>query len=313
MSKKLSVLVVSILAMLVMGCAPASGQLTIRGSGRMVTQEFAFSGFDRVRASQAFQVDIRQGEAFEVVVRVDEKLVDHLAVRKVGDTLEIGLKPPNGTEIRDARMTAEVTMPELRGLDLSGASEARISDYESEKALDLELSGSSSLQANVEAGETRIDLSGASRATLSGSTRELQVRTSGASTGELRRFAAAEARIDASGASEIHVNARQLQAEASGASRVTYLGNPVVGRIEKSGSASVSSCPRSASHLGAGLGGARPSRLEESASTEGSPERRRFAVSALQVIGHVDDRTLIAKVAPAVEEGCLDQPGRLVM
>jgi hypothetical protein len=226
-------------AVLLIGCAPASGQFTIRGSGRMVTQDLALSQFDRVRVSQAFQVDIRQGEAFKVVVRVDEKLVDTLQVRKVGDRLEIGLKPPNGYEIRDARMTAEVTMPELRGLDLSGASHVTISGFKSKELLDLELSGSSSLQGDIEAGEARLDLSGASRARLSGSVRHLQVRTSGASTGELWRFAATDADVDASGASELNVNARHLQVEASGASQVTYQGEAAVGRVETSGSASV--------------------------------------------------------------------------
>jgi hypothetical protein len=238
--KKRFLVLASILVALLIGCAPASGQITLRGSGRMVTEEPALSGFDRVRASQAFQIDIRQGETFRVVVRVDDALVDVLRVRKVGDTLEIGLEPGDGYDIRNARMEAEVTMPELRGLDLSGASHVTLSGFRSESVLDLELSGSSSVRGEVEAGETRIDLSGASRARLSGSTRDLQARVSGASTGELSRFAAADARVDASGASEISVNARRLQVEASGAAHVTYGGDAAVGRVETSGSASVS-------------------------------------------------------------------------
>jgi hypothetical protein len=240
MVRKQLALVAFILGVLLMGCAPASGQITIRGSGRMVTQHPNLSDFDRVRVSEAFHVAIRQGEAFEVTVRVDEALIDTLRVRKVGDTLDIGLEPGDGYEIRDARMTAEVTMPELRGLDLSGASRVTITGFKSKEVLDLQLSGGSSLEGDIEAGETRIGLSGASGARLSGVTRDLQVRISGASNAELRRFAATDARVDASGASGINVNARHLQVAASGAARVTYQGDPALGRVETSGSATVS-------------------------------------------------------------------------
>ena len=50
----------------------------------------------------------------------------------------------------------------------------------------------------------------------------------------------ADANVEASGASEVTVNASgRLDADASGASDVYYLGSPILGRIDTSGASSV--------------------------------------------------------------------------
>ena len=70
MSKYLLLPVVFLMVALLAGCA----LVHITGSGNVVTQEEPLSGFDRVEISHAFHVDIRQGESYRVVVRVDDNL-----------------------------------------------------------------------------------------------------------------------------------------------------------------------------------------------------------------------------------------------
>ncbi len=220
---------------------PSISQESFTGSGNVVTREEAISDFDKVDISHSFEVDIKQGEEFSVVIRVDDNLVEQLQVEKFGSTLKIGLKP-DVSIVSNATLEAEITMPELTGLDLSGASNATISGFKSTKNLTVDLSGASSLRGDIEAGDTSFDLSGSSNANLTGSGGNLTLDASGSSDVDLSDFPVADAEIDASGASTVTVNASgRLDVEASGASDVYYLGNPSMGTIDTSGASSVES------------------------------------------------------------------------
>jgi hypothetical protein len=217
-----------------------SGPGPLVGSGNVVVEEFDLSGFDEVEVSNAFEVEIRQGDAFGVVVRVDDNVQQYLDVFKQGSTLSIGLKPLASGTVSAVTLKAEVTMPELTGLELSGASDVTVADFKSTEALYVEASGASSLQGDIEAGGLRFNLSGASEVRLSGSGGDLVMDVSGASSADLAEFAVADAEIQVSGASSAAVNVSgRLEAEASGASRVRYRGRPTLGSVDASGGSSI--------------------------------------------------------------------------
>ncbi len=234
-------------ALILSGCCPFPGpfdlirrEVSISGSGVVVGAEWSITGFEKVDVSHAFTVDIRQGDTFRVATSVDENVADYLQVVKQGDTLRIGLKP--GTMVTNATLQAEVTMPELTGLDVSGASHVAIAGFKSPEALNVDVSGASSLRGDIEAGDARFDVSGASNATLTGSGQDVTIDASGASEADLADFAVADAVVEASGASNVTVNASgRLDANASGASHVYYLGSPALGTIDSSGGSSIES------------------------------------------------------------------------
>ena len=185
-------------------------------------------------------MDISQGESFSVVIRIDDNLVEHLNVIKQGDTLKIGLDPTRDFNIQNATMEAKVTMPELTGLDLSGSSDANITGFNSTENLTVDLSGSSSLVGDIEAGDISIDLSGSSDMKLAGSAADLTIDISGSSDLDLAELPAVNARMAASGSSSAVVNASgRLDVEASGASDIYYLGDPTLGTISTSGSSTI--------------------------------------------------------------------------
>jgi len=229
-----------VLMVMSLGCALIPGSRTITGSGDLVTREEPITDFDRVDVSHAFHVDISQGETFSVVVRVDDNLVEYLEVVKQGNTLKIGLEPGQGYSVREATLEAEVTMPELAGLELSGASHGTVTGFKSTEAFDVNLSGASRLRGDIEAGDATFDASGASRVTLNGSARNVTVEGSGASQIDLSDFAGADAKVKLSGASTATVNpSGTLDVDASGASDVYYLGDPRMGNVETSGASSI--------------------------------------------------------------------------
>jgi hypothetical protein len=233
---KSRIFILFIALVMVIGCT----QIPITGSGNVVTQEEPISGFDKVDISQSFEVDISQGENFSVIIRVDDNLVEHLQVVKQDNTLKIGLKPNRNYTASNVTLEAEVTMPELTGLDLSGASQATISGFKSTNDLSVDLSGSSSLVGDIEAAKTNFDLSGSSDANLSGSGQETTIDVSGGSQIDLSNFLVADVTVNASGGSTATVNpSGKLNADASGASQIHYLGDPILGEIDSSGASSV--------------------------------------------------------------------------
>ncbi len=233
---KYGMLVMFLSVALMVGCTPPGAHLT--GSGKVVAQEEEISDFDKVEVSDAFKADISQGETFSVVVRIDDNLLGYLEVVKQGSTLKIGLKTDR--RIRDATLEAEVTLPGLTGLDLSGASQVTITGFKSANALDVEASGASHLRGDIEAGDARFNVSGASQVTLSGSAGDVTVDGSGASAVDLADFPGADANVKASGASEVTVNASgTLDVDASGASHVYYLGSPTLGKVNTTGASAV--------------------------------------------------------------------------
>ena len=210
-------------------CGPLCSSLTrsvpeistrrVTGSGALVTREMALEGFTKLEISSAFEVELTQSSMYSVVITSDDNVADDVRVTLSGDTLTIGLRPLSLT-MGNVTLRAEISMPRLEGAELSGAS--RLEGY-----MDTE--------------DVRFELSGASRLVLEGDGGDLQLGASGASQVDLSDFRVDNASLEVSGASQVTVYVTgRLDAEASGASQVRYLGNPRMGRVESSGASSVS-------------------------------------------------------------------------
>jgi len=224
------------IALLSVGCETT----TLTGSGKVVTQEKAITGFDRVEVRTGFTVDVRQGETFSVVIRVDDNIVEHLHVLKVGSTLKIGLNPERIYRIRQATLEAEVTMPNLAGLALSESSQGTITGFKSAQPVEISLSGNSSLQGDIEAGRSSFELSGGSEVALVGSAQAVTIDASGNSIVNLTDIPVTDANVLLSGGSEATVNpSGRLDVQASGNSYLYYLGKPTMGMVGTSGGSSV--------------------------------------------------------------------------
>lgn len=238
MSKLLSVVAVLAVAAVLAGCANLPGLTLIRGSGNLVTREEDVSGFSRVDLSYAFEAEITRAEDYRVVITIDDNLLPYLRVDQSGDTLRVGLQPNTG--VSEATMRVQIEMPQLAALDVSGASQAILEDFQSDDPLRLTVSGASSVQGDIATGDITVDASGASRVNLLGSGSDADLTASGASTVDMAGYSVQNASADSSGASRIIIDVSgQLDASASGASSVQYLGNPTNVNSDTSGSSTI--------------------------------------------------------------------------
>lgn len=201
----------------------------VQGSGYLTTSSYNFSSFSTIAATQACKVHVVPDTTYSVRVTCDDNLLPYLEVRRnVAGSVLIGLA--QGNNYHGITFNAEVHMPVLVGLDLSGASEARAEPgFSSTQALEITLSGASFVDIKgLSCSAVNADISGASSLAISGTATSETLFISGASTANLLACAATQATVAVSGASQAWVNASQITLSASGASTLYYLGNPSI-------------------------------------------------------------------------------------
>jgi len=224
------------------------------GSGNLETEEYAFTDFSRIEISSAFEFEIEQSSSYSINITADDNVMEYIRVSKDGQTLKIGLR--TGLRIGSITLSigpgifpipgsvtlrASVTMPQLNGLTVSGASRGTVSGFSSTEDLDITVSGASSVTGDIIAGNVDFGISGASTIQLGGSANDIDANVSGASRLNLDDFTVNNADVNFSGASSGTVNlSGRLDANLSGASTLWYIGEPTSTDINTSGASTVS-------------------------------------------------------------------------
>lgn len=209
------------------------------GSGNLETEEYAFANFTRVEISSAFEFEIKQSGSYSINVTADDNVIDRVQISQDGQTLKIrvGGVP---TSFRSVTLKALVTMPQLGGLTVSGATRGIVSNFNCTEAVSIAVSGASRVAGDITAGDIEFDVSGASTVQLEGSAADMVAIISGASRFSLGDFTANNADVNISGASTGTINLDgRLDADVSGASTLLYIGDPVMGTINVSGASSL--------------------------------------------------------------------------
>ena len=139
----------------------------IAGSGKPAAKTWEIAGFTRMQISSTFHASISKGKTFKVTVTADDNVLPLVQVTREGDSLEIRLE--NGHSFRLSKpLEAEIVLPTLAGLKLSGASEGILKGFDSEKDVEIELSGSSKLKGALGAEKTTLEVGGGSSISLTG-------------------------------------------------------------------------------------------------------------------------------------------------
>ena len=188
-----------------------------QGSGTAKTEQRTISGFSKIEAGSAVHLEITAQKDFAVSVEADDNLLPIIKTDASGDTLKIYSE---GKFSPRTKINIKISMPELKGLDLSGASNAVVTNAKTD-ALDLEASGASKIK-------------------IDGAAKELKSRASGASGIDAESLTVENADAEASGASSTTVSAtNELTADASGASTIYYAGEPKSLKQNSSGASSI--------------------------------------------------------------------------
>lgn len=200
------------------------------------TRDFAILDFDELEMGSALNIRVEQGNTFLVRASGDRRNINDLEVFKSGNALVIKY---DEDEDRKHQTYLTIQMPTLKKVNFSGGSVSVIEGFESDGRLDVVLSGGSVSQLDAGYRETNLIVSGGSVLKLHGLGDEFTADISGASNLNAYDFPVRTAKLGLSGGSVAKVTVSDaLSVSASGASHVSYHGNPSL-ESELSGSSSV--------------------------------------------------------------------------
>lgn len=185
--------------------------------GEPVSRTLELTPFDKLDVSGAYTVVVRPGSEFQVRLTAKPAVLEVMTATVEDGWLILDLKRPIFTS---GPIQAEVTMPDLTQLTLSGA---------------VQLT-----HKGIATAALSLDLSGAADVTLAGQVAAVDVRASGGAELRGSELTAASVRADLSGASSARLQVTTaLDVETSGASSFTCLGQPAQLRKRQSGASSI--------------------------------------------------------------------------
>mgnify|MGYP000903185188 CR=1 FL=1 len=185
-------------------------------------KRYEVADFDRIETSGFWDINITRGDTFGMVVKAPAYLADQVIAKERGGTLSIGFLPGTRVSMKETRVEAAITMPELSRIQSSGGSIIRFDGF----------SGN----------ELSIDTSGGSDISGKGNTfRNVQMDLSGATNVNLKDSNTENAVLNISGAGnvEITMTGGDLSGNLSGTANITYYGKISGEHFKKSGFASI--------------------------------------------------------------------------
>ena len=144
------------------------------------------------------------------------------------------IETSNQIPVDDVMIDFSITSPYLRKLTVYGASKIETADNQvlSQPNFALDLNGAAEADLHLNVQTLVIDAKGASKLELEGQADDVHITIAGAGEVEAEDFLVQTMHINCAGASKAEVNvARELWAQAAGASHITYKGTP---RIKQS-------------------------------------------------------------------------------
>jgi hypothetical protein len=187
------------------------------GSGVVKTEKRDVGAFSSVDVSGAYEVEIVCQKQPAVEVEGDENILPLVQTYVKDNTLYI--KSERSFDVKRA-IKVRVTTDNLEGLSSSGASKITLEGVKNEQLV--------------------IETSGASKIDAAGETKSLEIESSGASKVDVQELRATRVKVSLSGAGRANIYAtEEVNADVSGASQVTYYGEPKVVNKSVSGAGSI--------------------------------------------------------------------------
>ncbi len=192
----------------------------ITGSGTVLTEDRAVTGFTEVVTRGAANVYITQGVDFNVQVKDYNNLLPHFETKLNGKALEVGFTP--NTNVKNSRAEVFITMPTLEAVKTEGSGNITTNG----------IFGLVNLFKASIVGSGNINIENASA---------LQFKTYIAGSGDIKAFGmiASEAATQTDGSGDVELTATsKLDVRIAGSGSVYYKGTPTVS-VNISGSGQV--------------------------------------------------------------------------
>ncbi len=212
---------------------------SVKGSGNVVTETRAVSGFDRVALAGSGELSVVQDNLESLTIETDDNLLPLIKSQVAGGWLRIGPEQVNLNPTRGIHYTLH--LKQLRELDLSGSLGASAPSLTTDHLL-IRISGSGNVHmGNLRGDDLKVEVSGSGNLNLAGKLTDQHIQISGSGSYSAGDLESQTVVIGISGSGDATVWPRQtLTAHVSGSGQVRYYGSPHV-NSQVSGSGGVHS------------------------------------------------------------------------
>ena len=199
------------------------------------------NNFTKLSFGVAGTVYLTQGSKNEVVIEADNDTMDRIEVIQDGDRLKIRNRKNMGWgNWNSGKVTVYVTMRTIEDLSVSGSGRLIGKTRIEAGDIDLDVSGSGSMEMDLRAEDVNIDISGSGSVSLNGKSDKVDIDISGSGRVKAEEFVVniCEAQISGSGSCYITAN-KEIDAQISGSGTIYYHGSPDKISSHSSGSGKV--------------------------------------------------------------------------
>jgi hypothetical protein len=195
--------------------------------------QYGFSDFNEIEMTGIFDLQIRQANEFSIQLDGPEQEKRKYEVSVSGETLEIRYRSRNRRFWNkdfnlDDRVKINITLPHLTKLNIKGAGEFNMRGFD-EESMDITLLGAMSAEADIQARNLTLDLSGPMVFQLDGQGRFLQADVRKMSQLKASQYQVEDAVVEAKEMGRARVNAtHSVDIDTDVVSSVKYQGDPEV-------------------------------------------------------------------------------------
>ena len=203
---------------------PIAGNTAVTGNQKVITQNRSVTAFHAIKVSGGIDVELLQGKELKLQVEADENLVPLIRTEVKDGVLNIY----HDESIRNAKtMKIHLTFQNIDAIMASGGCDIESKQKLGFASLKTDLSGGCDLKLDMKAGKLNCIHSGGCDAIFTGEAENVNLSVSGGCDVNASGLVAKNCTVDASGGSDVEVNVKgELNMKASGASDITYSGNP---------------------------------------------------------------------------------------
>ena len=220
--KKSNLFITIIMVALVMPVLSSANP--VNGNKIVKTQDRPVASFHALKVSGGIDVELSQGNELKLQVEADENLLALIRTEVKDGVLNIY----HDDNIQNAKtMKVHLTFQKLDAITASGGCDIESKQKLSFAKLKTDLSGGCDMKLECKADNLVCILSGGCDAELKGEAEICSFDLSGGCDVKASELYLKKCTIDASGGSDVEVSVKnELTMEASGASDITYYGNP---------------------------------------------------------------------------------------
>ena len=220
--------------------AGSSGSKRVEGSGNVVDQPRAVSGFGAIKVTGPMNVELKAGDQEQVNVRFDDNLqtmIETVVVDGKTPTLEIRVARDASFRARKAPLVS-ITFKQLEALSLAGSGDVHADRIKS-AALAIAIAGSSDVRIDeIDTDTLGVSIAGSGDFRAAGRADTQGIRIAGSGDVHTQKLVGKVVKISIAGSGDAQVHANEaLEVTIAGSGDVIYGGSPkITQKITGSGS-----------------------------------------------------------------------------